>query len=162
MGNDNGRSIIGQSFQGGLNGSLALVIQRTGCFVENENGRILQEDARNTQSLFLTSRQFHATLTDVRIIPIRQLRNKFMSIRFSGSFYDLIHAGIQLPVADIVRNGASKQIDILLDNTNILAERAQRDVPKVNAIEQDAAAVDIIEARNEGAKSRLADSRRSD
>src|SRR5688572_2674546 len=71
-----------------LDRELDLAIERRGRFVEHENRRVLQDDARQRDALPLASGQFHAALADVRAVtrpaaPIAQRDDELVRLRLA-------------------------------------------------------------------------------
>ncbi len=63
-----------------LNGSFVLHIQTGGGFVQQNDGRILQEGAGNGNALTLAARKGAAVFPDVRVPLVRQLFGKFLAV----------------------------------------------------------------------------------
>ena len=57
-----------------LDGSLDLTIERAGGFVQQQDGRILQHDPRDRDSLALATAELHAALPDVSVIALPAMR----------------------------------------------------------------------------------------
>ena len=62
MGDDQGCTVVGQPLHRLAHGLLALVVQRARGFIEDDDGRILQENARDAEPLLLPAGQFAAAL----------------------------------------------------------------------------------------------------
>src|SRR5262249_37388883 len=54
-----------------LNDTLALIVERTGGLIENENARIGHERARNRDALALAAGERGAALADFRVVALR-------------------------------------------------------------------------------------------
>ena len=80
MGDDQHGAVVCQFLQRFLNRFFALVIQGTGGFVEDDDRRILQEDTRNAQALFLSAGEFDAALADVGVVSFGQADDEVMCI----------------------------------------------------------------------------------
>lgn len=81
MRNNNGRSALAQLEQCLLNDCFGGVVKRARRLVQNENGGIFEEYARNTQPLFLTAGKFDASLADLRIVAVGQTSDICVDIR---------------------------------------------------------------------------------
>lgn len=58
--------------------ALTLVVERAGCFVKNEDGRIDGQCPGNCQPLPLTAGKICAALFDDGVVALRQFRDKFV------------------------------------------------------------------------------------
>ena len=63
-----------------LNGSFVLHVQTGGGFVQQNDGRILQESAGNGDALTLAAGKSAAVFPDVRVPLVRQLFGKFLAV----------------------------------------------------------------------------------
>jgi len=55
MGNDNRCAVVCQFFQRLLDGTFAFVVEGAGRFVEDEDGRVFEEDAGDAETLLLST-----------------------------------------------------------------------------------------------------------
>ena len=69
-----------------------------------------------------------------------------MGVSHLGRGLHVLVRGVQPPVADIVRNGARKQVGVLDDHGERAAQVVLADVADVDAVVGDASAADLIEA----------------
>ncbi len=96
-----------EPFETRLNGRFNFGIERTGRFVEHKDRCILQEHARDGDTLPLAAGQLHAALTDVRVLPLAALHILKVQdevVRFSllRRRDDLRLRGIEAAVEDVV------------------------------------------------------------
>ena len=66
-----GSPVFGQLFQTLLDPAFALIIQGTGCFVQDEDGRIFQKDTGDRDTLLLSSGKAGAAFSHEGIIAVR-------------------------------------------------------------------------------------------
>ena len=164
VGHHQRRAAFAQFIQGMLDQDFRRIVQCAGRFVQDQDGRILEEDAGNAQSLLLSAGQLHAALADLRVIPVFEGHDVVMDIGTLGSLLDFLKCGIRPSVEDIVADGADKQEDILLHNPDIPPHRFERQVPDVRAIDQDGSVPfpELVEIREQMAERRLSAAGRSD
>jgi hypothetical protein len=94
-----------------LDRGLDFRIERGCRLIQNKDRRVFQHHARNRDTLTLTTRQFDAALTDMRVIAGAALRigNAYNKVMGCGTFRrldDLRIGGTRLGVADIVADRA--------------------------------------------------------
>ena len=66
-----------------------------------------------------------------------------------GRALDLFLGRFRAAVGDVVADGADEQEDVLLDDADVPAQRIERHVADVHAVDRDAPARDVVEARDE-------------
>ena len=146
---DQGRAVHHEPFDRLLDEAFRLGIERRGRFVEDEDGRVLQEGARDRESLALASRERHAELSDRRVVALRQRDDEFVGIGGLGRGHDVVHRLARVAVGDIGAHGVVEEEGELGDDRDLRPQRAQRVVADVDAVDGDAAFTDVVEARNQ-------------
>mgnify|MGYP000706986087 CR=1 FL=1 len=147
---------VGQLFKALAHQDLALVVQSAGGLVQDQNGRVLQEDAGDGDALLLAAGELNAALTDVGVEAILQGEDEPLGTGQTGRFDDLLTGGTGLAVGDVVRHRAAEQIHVLLDDADVLTQALEGDVLDVLPVDEDAAAGHIVEAGDKVAQGRLA------
>ena len=147
----NDRLAFHQIVEALLDGSLDLRIKRTRRFIEDENGRILEQHASNGDTLALPAGEFHAALAHMRIIGapalrIDEMRDEFIGMGAPCRLDDLVHDRLGLAVSDVVLDGAMQQGRVLSDHPDLLAQALLGDLGNILAIDHDAAIMQIVEA----------------
>src|SRR5439155_11565979 len=117
-----------------LHEHLGLRIQFGGGFVQNENGRILQNRARNGDALPLAAAQARAAFANHGVIALRQLDDEIVRQRGLRGGNDFFLGNIGQAVADVVANGVVKQDVLLRHHGDLPAQRAQLGFADVAAI----------------------------
>ena len=135
---------------------LAFVVQCAGGLVQDQDGRVLQEDAGDGDALLLATGELDAALTDVGVEAVLQGKDEPLGTGQTGRFDDLLAGGTGLAVGDVVRHRAAEQIHVLLDDADVLAQALEGDVLDVLPVDEDAAAGHIVEAGDKVAQGRLA------
>ena len=156
MGDDQRGAALRQLGQRALDGHFGGGIERRGGFVEDEDRRVLEEDAGDGDALLLSARELDAALAYHRIEPVGQARNHLVETGAPRRFHHRLVTGPELTIGDILANGAAEQEHILLHDADLAAQGRLRHVPDVDAIDRDRAAVELVEARQERAERGLA------
>src|SRR6188768_1825368 len=103
------RSIAHELDERLLDATLGFVVERRSGFVEDQDGRVLEQRARNRHTLLLPSRQLRAALAHLGVEALRQLGREFVDV---GSLRRGLHGlGIRVLDAerDVVANGIVEQ-----------------------------------------------------
>ena len=85
VGNRQGRAALCQLVKALAHQNLALVVQGTCGLVQQQDARVLQEDAGNRQTLLLPAGQLDAALTDVGVVAVLQSADKGIGSGQAGS-----------------------------------------------------------------------------
>ena len=64
-----------------LDAALGFVVERRGGFVEDQDGRVLEQRARDRDALPLAAREQRAAIADLGVEALRQLGREFVDIR---------------------------------------------------------------------------------
>ena len=129
--------------------------------VQDEHRRVGDGHARNGEQLALALRQVGAVGRDRCIVPSRQAADKRVGAGCLGSGTHLLVGRVELAKADILRNGAAKQVRILQHNAERPAQAGLGDVLDVDAVVRDLAVIDLVEAVDEVGDGRLSGARRT-
>ena len=162
MGDDERRAVLGQLVKGVLDLRLGHGIERRGCLVKDQDGRIFQEDAGDGDALLLPARQERAALADVGVKAVGHRHDVVVNFGALRRGDDLVHACVRAAVADVLEDGIGEEEDVLLDDADGAAEALLRDGADVLPVDADRAASYIVEARNELAERGLASAGRPD
>ena len=162
VGNHDGGAVFAQLVQRILDVVFSHVVQRRGCLVENQNRWILQKDAGNRDTLLLTAGQLDAAFTDKGIVAFRQAHDVVVDVGFFSCLVDLLAAGSQLAVGDVVKDGAGEEENILLHDADFAAQRTAGDLADVLSVDADAALGDFVKTRNQMTEGGFAAAGRSD
>ena len=104
-----------------LDHALAFVVQRRGRLVEDQDRRVLQEYSRDRKTLLLTATELDASLSDIRIVPVREFHDEIVRVGALGRIDDLVESRFRTTVADILQDRSRKKIDILLNDADLLS-----------------------------------------
>ena len=95
-------TLFDQFFRAGING--------TGGFIQDQHRRIGHRGAGNGQELTLALGKASAVVRDPCVIPIGQMADKGIGVGKLCRGADFLVGGIQLTVADIIRNGSGEKM----------------------------------------------------
>ena len=137
-----------QPFERAQERCLGLGIERTGGFVEDENGRVLQHGPRNRQPLPFAARERGAALAELGVVARGQTRDEVVRLCRAGSGFDLRARGVAPADRDVLGDRPRKQERVLEHDGHLLAHIAQPHIAQVVTIDQHAAAVRIGKTRN--------------
>src|SRR5262249_33700467 len=114
-------------------------IDRARWLVQNENGRILQESARESNALALPAGKGHAAFADNGVVALGQLRNEPVDISGSRRPYDVFTAGIWPTIGDVFGKSGRKQDGFLQHNCELPTQVVNLIITQIDTIEQDLA-----------------------
>ena len=91
-------------------------VDRVGRFVEDQQVRIEQQGAGDTDALPLAARQVDAVRADGRVVTLRQRGDEAIRARRARRRFDFGERGVGPAVSDILRDGAGDEIAVLAGN----------------------------------------------
>ena len=137
-------------------------IERRGRLVEHEDRRVLQHDAGDGDALALAARELDAALADMGVVAraaalVLQSRDELVRLAAVRRLDQLRLAGVGAAEQDIVADRAVQQRRVLGDHADLRrAAISCVTVGDVLAVDQDAAALDVVEAQQQVDEGRLA------
>ncbi len=131
-------------------------VDRGGRVVEDQDARVDREGARDRDPLPLAARERDAALADHRLVALRQPLDELVRLREPRDALDLGVAHLRAAERDVLAHGRREEERILRDDADLAAQRGERDVAHVDAVDEHAARVDVVEARHERGERRLA------
>ncbi len=132
-------AVAHQRLERGLHQDLRFGVQVRRGFVQNQDGRILEERPRDGQPLPLTSAQLDAAFADHGGVAVVHPLDKLLGQRVAGGVANLFVLGLGPPVANVVGDGVVKQEGLLRDDADLRAERGELEIPHVLAVDADGA-----------------------
>ena len=129
--------------------------------VQDEHRRIGDGHARDGEQLALALRQVGAIGRDRCVVASRQAADKRIRAGGLGSGAHLLVGRVELAKADVLRNGAAKQVRILQHNAERPAQAGLGNVLDVDAVVRDLTIIDLVEAVDEVSDGRLSGARRA-
>ena len=110
---------LGQRF---LDQLLGGGVERGGGFVEDQDRRVLEEDARDGEALLLPAAELDAALAHRRVEPFGQRGDKLVELRPACRIHDLGVGGAEAAIGDVLAHGAAEQEHVLLHDADLLAQ----------------------------------------
>ena len=161
VGNHQRRAALHQRGQGLLHQPFGVGVQGRGGFVKNENRRVFVHRAGNRQALALAAGKLHGVVADHGVDALRQGNDKLCEV---GRLQAGRHAGAVNRHAqrNIVGHAVVDHQHMLADHGELLAQRLQRPLADVVAIDQNGARGGINKPRQQVDQRCLARTRGAD
>ena len=148
-GDHEGQPVLPELVERGTDAPLGLVVDAAGAVVQDQDARLDQQRAGDRHALLLTARQGHAALAHVRVVAVGELGDERVRLRGAGGGLHLGVGGVRPAVGDVLADGAAEQGGLLQHDADLPAQRLQRGVADVGAVDGDAAGGDVVEARDQ-------------
>ena len=133
-----------------------------GCrLVQNHDGRVCDRRARDGDELALALREVGRLVPQYGVVPFGEPRYKVVRVGKLRRLDALLVRRVQLAVADVLHDGARKQVGILQHDAQRAAQIGLLDLVDVDAVVADLAVGDVVEAVDEVCDRRLARARSS-
>ena len=137
-------------------------VKRAGRLVQNEDGRIFEKDPRDGDALLLPAGEQRAAFADVGVEAVGHGHDVVVDLGPLRRLDDLVHLGVGLAVADVLKDGIGEQEDLLLHDADRAAQALLRHAAHVQPVDGDAAGRDVVKAWDELAERALAAAGRTD
>src|ERR1700704_6723495 len=134
-------------------------IERSGCLVEQDDRRILDQGARDGDPLALAARELEPMFTDHRVVTGRECRDEIVRMCSPCGGRDFGRAGVWLSEGDVVAHRSAEQEYVLADVADLTAQGAPGYCRDVLPVDGDRAAFNIIGAQHQVENGRLAAAR---
>src|ERR1700721_106866 len=161
----NGGEAMGDKDRGGAsdhagqrkpNAKFSVGIDRRGSLIENEDAGVVRKGAGEADELFLTSGERSPALAN-RLGELEWKRaDKVAHVDLIGSTLQALIRNPLRAEANVVRDGAGEEERILQYDTEAVAKDLQVVLAHVHAVNQDAAALNVIEAHHQAGNGCLA------
>src|SRR5215475_15660394 len=102
-------------------------IERRRGFVEQEDRRVLQNSACNSEALLLATGKKAAFVANHRVVPLWLSHDELVRVSCLRSFVNLFLCRVQLSELDVVKDRVVKQKRLLSDEPDLIAQRFLRD-----------------------------------
>ena len=153
-----GRDALGHDHERGVGNVFGkLLAQARVCFVVEGAKRVIEhhdlglfgQRAGNGQALALTTRNIGAALADGGVVAALALGDKVLGLGDACRLAHIIIAHHVTGKLEVALDGAREQATLLRDVTNAVAQLGKGHVAHVDAVERNAAARDVVQARNQ-------------
>ncbi len=121
MRDDDDGSGLGEGLQGILNEPLGDAVHGVGRFVEDEKVGIPDDGAGERQPLQLAGRQPDAAVADLRQVALGKRGDEIVGVRLRGRLDDVLLAGIEPAVGDVVAHAGVEDVAVLADDRNLVS-----------------------------------------
>ena len=145
VGDDQRRAAPQHRFQRLLDQVLRLGVHRRGGLVQDEDTGVGQDGPRQRQPLFLAPAQLDAPLADLGVVAFGQRLDELVGVGRLGGGDKLLVAGVRLAVEQVLAHGAVEQEGVLQHHGHVAAQRVQRDLPQIMAVQSDPPLNGIVE-----------------
>src|SRR5215469_5503287 len=110
-------------------------IERRRGFVEQEDRRVLQDSACNSEALLLASGKKAALIANHRVVPLWLSHDELVRVSCVCGFVNLLLRRVQLSELNVVKDRVVKQERLLSDEPDVIAQRFLGDQAQVTAID---------------------------
>ncbi len=162
MGDDEHGAALRDALHVLLDDPLALIVERAGRLVEDEDARIGHQRAGDGEALALAAREAAAALADHGVVAIRQFEDEFMRARELGRGNDRLDGHGGIGQGDVVADRTVEEHALLQHDADLTAQPGRVDDAEVEAVDEHAAALRHIEALHELRQRALAGPGRAD
>ena len=152
----------GHAAQLGLDGALVGRVQRRSGFIEDEDGRVLEQGARDGHALLFAARKLEATLAHHGLVAQRRACDEIVDVRGTRRLLDLLRAGTRAAIGDVVAHGVVEEHGVLRHDADCAAHAVLRDLAQVLPGDLDAPTAYIVKAIEQARQRGLARARRAD
>ena len=108
-----------------LHQPLALRIERAGGLVQQQDGRVLEDGARDGDALLLPARQPRAAFAEEGVVAFRQPADEFVGRRGARRGLDLRVAGAGPPITDVLARAGAEDHGFLRHEADVRAHRGR-------------------------------------
>ena len=136
--NDDRGASFGRTAHVLLDHALALVIERAGRLVENENALRVEQGAGERDSLALAAGQVRAARADSGRVPVGQTCDEIVRARGPGGVDHARHVTLGRAERNVLRHGSPEDRIVLLHRADVAAQPRRIEHHRVHAVEQQA------------------------
>src|SRR5580693_2334668 len=129
--------------------SLGFRVESSSGLVEDENRRVANDGAGNSDALTLAPGKSKPSLADHRVVTVRHSGNEFVRVREFRRFLDFLLSGAGPAISNVVAYRSPEQHSVLQHETNLVAERMELVLANVNTVNTHAAGSGVIKAWNQ-------------
>ena len=129
-----------------LNFLLSMAVERGRRLIKHQNGRSLQNSARDGDTLLFPARQLEPAFPDFRFVAFRRNTDQRIDLREPRRFLHFGVCCLPAAISDVVADRVVEQHRVLRDHPDRLAQRFLCHRRDVLIVDQDASAGQIVEA----------------
>lgn len=139
-----------------LDQALVLGVEVAGGLVHDEDARVAEDGARNTDALALAAGELDAALSDDGVVAVLRPCYELLGLCDGGSGGDFGPRSARTAVLDVFGDTAGEESNVLRHDGDLLAETALRHVAYVYTIDEDRALIGVEHAQKHVDERRLA------
>src|SRR5581483_9285489 len=159
---DQRRPVARRSAQPRADLGLRRRVDRRGRVVEDEDARIDRERSRDRDALALAARQGDPALADHGVVALGQSLDELVCLRGARGRLDGGVVEVAASERDVLPDGRREEEGVLRDDADLAAERVQLEIADVDAVDEHASSVHVVEARYQRRQRRLPGARVTD
>ncbi len=129
---------------------LGICIQVGSGFVEEQDGGVSEDGARDGDSLELSAREVAAFVADGGLISVGLAEDELLGPSHAGCVVDVVLGGFESTIADVIFDGVVEEEQVLIDDPDLVSEGVLLKVAEVVTIEENSSGLGVVEAENEG------------
>ncbi len=137
VGDDEGDALFEHALDGTLNGPFGLGVNGAGGFVHDEDLRVGEDGAGESDKLFLAGGKPAAAFADLGVVAVGQCGDEFVGVDALCRFHNLVVARAEFAVTDVVANRAREQVRLLEDDAELGLQPAQGALAVIDAVDED-------------------------
>lgn len=156
VGDGNGGAGLHEPFERFLHEAFAFGVECRGGFVEDEDGRILEDGAGDGDALALSAGEAAAAVAHLGVVAFLAFHDEVVGIGDFRRFDDLLHRGVFHAEGNVVEETVVEEDGLLVDVANHGAEVGKVDALHVGAVDENLAFGHVVIAGQEVDEGRLA------
>src|SRR5579863_216585 len=149
MGDTDGGATACDTFQGCIDRRFSTRIEGRGCLIQQQDGRVAENNAGNSHTLALPTGQATATFSHHGIIALRHAHNQFVDLCRLRGILHLCIGCCQLAQANVLANGDVEEHIILEYNAHLPTYRIQCCLAQVYTVKNHMPLLRIVEAQDQ-------------
>ena len=146
---DEARAALAQRVHRLLDQQLRAGVHAAGGLIEDEHGRVGHEGPRDREQLALAGGDVRGVLLQNRVVALRQGLDDVVDEARPRGGLDLLITGPGPPVADVLADRAGEQPRVLQDHAGAATHVVARHGGDVAPVDEDASAVELVEAHEQ-------------
>ena len=159
MGDDDGGAVFAQALYRFLHFGLAVVVERRGGLVQNQDWRVFVEGAGDGDALFLPAGKAAALRAEVFVVAVRQFADEFGGVGGLCRKTHFRRIRRRVGVGDVGGDAGREQHRVLRDEGDGAAAVGKADVGEVVSVDVDGARLRRVKTGEEGGDGRFAAAR---
>ena len=133
-----------------LHEAFALAVERARRLVEDQDGGVFQDGARDGDALTLAAGELDAAFAHERLVALREPVDEVVRVGLARGVDDFLAARAGAAIGNVFRDAAAEEEDFLRHDGHLSAQGAQGIFRRRTAVEQESARFRVIEAQEQG------------